>query len=343
MIKNVYFVQNLHGIQYFLSLYEPSESNLIVMGEVPSLHKFLQEIMPDENKTVAPYLLLDRYRLFTQPYYVFLWRIRYTRLLKEIKPPAKAYCFHEGGDIHFYILLGHLSRRGVDIENFIIESNFNQERIEGWNLRRLLRWLYYLPQRMHSRILNVAAGIRPTKPGRFGIYSNLDRVKLMDYRPLSWERLAKKYHWTYNTDTKNTVLLVDGPVQDHPGVNVKKTQENLISFFTQLSNKGLKIHLKPHYGPTFYTVNINSFSGTSFKEQIRILPEYFPVELIMNQYQEVYFFASFSSRTPIAGKKYSLANLVEFNSKKNKDLFWKLLRDNCVEEMTKVKFVEING
>jgi len=342
-VKNIYFVQNFHGIQYFLSLYKPTESNLIVMGEPKSLHKFFQEIMPTENKTIVPTLLLRRHRLLVQLYYIFLWRIRYTRLFKEIKPPAKAYCFHKGGDIHFYILLGYLSKRGVDIENYITINNSKQKQMENRKRLHMLHQLYQLPQKLLTLLLNIVAGIKPTTPGPFGIYSNLNRVKLVDYRPLSWGLLSKKYHWAYNSDFKNAILIVDDPIQDHIGVNLKKTQENLISFFTPLSNNGIKIHLKPHYGPTYHASSVNSFSGTSFKEQIRILPEYFPVELIMNQYQEVYCFASISSRTPIKGKKYSLANLIEFNSKENKDLFWKLLKDNYSEEITKIEYVNING
>lgn len=338
MIRNVYFVQNLHGIQYFLSLYEPEQSNLIAMSDEKSLHQFLQDIMPNERKIVVPRVPFERLPLrrhaFRRLVHFCLWRIRYTGLLREVLPLAKAYFFGSGGSIHFFILLGYLSRRGVEIKYVDAHSaHFHQERIES----------PHFSSRLYLWFLSTMAGIRLTRyRTRYWDYLGLANwVEPVTYRPDSWDHLAMKYGWTFQNESQNAILLIDGPIQSFnnigAGVNIEETQRNLVCYFSELLNKGIQIHLKPHYDAE----GVNSFSGTSLEKKVRILPESFPVELIMNAYQEVYFFCSVSGSTPIQGKKYSLANLVVFNSEERKDLFRKLCEDDFGEEITKVEFITI--
>lgn len=331
MTKNIYFVQNFHGIQHFLSLYEPGEQNLIVISNNKSLRQFLQEIMPNEEKIIVHQIPANFLGL-EHPFYFFLfWRIYYGRLLKKIMPPAKAYFFSKTGNEHFYILIGYLARKGIDIKYVdAFGGNFYEERIED----------QHLLSRLYLRILSIMGGVRLAKfQIRYGQCLGLANcVEPMNYRPNTWEFLSKKYHWTYKNESKNAILLVDDP---RPGLNIKKTQQNLICFFTRLLNKGVQIHLKPHCDAP----GINSFNGTFLEKEIKILPAYFPVELIMNQYQEVYSFLSFSDTAPIKGEKYSLAKLLVFNSKEEEALFWKSFGDIFGKEITKVKvkFIEINN
>lgn len=340
-IKNIYFIQNLHGIQYFLSAYNPSESNLVVISRTrnKSLQKFLQEIMPNEKIIVVPYLTIPRHPLLKLPFafYVFLWRIRYTKLFRKVKSTAKAYCLHEGGPFHFFILLAYLSGKGVEIKNFIPHladaSRLRRNHVTG-KFYVEDQQLPLLP-RIFLALTNAAAGTG-TKLKYFNIYSGLKNAEIVDYRPLSWDLLAKKYRWNYKNNTENAILLVSCSTKDYPGINGRETKKNLVPFFTEILDKGMKIHAKPHYGD----VEADLFHGTPLENKIEILPEYFPVELIMNQYKEVYFFASFSCSTPIRGKKYSLAKLVVFNSKESKDRYWKYIRDNYGNEAANIEFLE---
>lgn len=354
MIENVYFVENLHGIQYFLSSCELNESNLVVMSENRSLHQFLREIMPNENKIAICGLRLTPYpslteslsstrhslpsRLLRKIYYlrlpvyqlfhVLFWRIYYTRLLKGIRPPAKAYFFSKCESLHFFVLLGYLARKGIDIR-FIdgISESFYMERIEE----------QHLFPRFYLWVLGLAAGVKLARAqARYWQFLELvDSIHPTACHLDSWELLAEKYHWAHINRDRDAILLVDGPIQTISGANIKDTQKNLVRFFTPFLEKGVQIHLKPHYNHP----EIDSFDGTQLGDEIKKLPSYFPVELIMNHYQSVYFFASVSGSTPIKGKKCSLANLMVFNSEEKRDLFWKLCQDDFSKEMGVIEFV----
>ena len=65
-------------------------------------------------------------------------------------------------------------------------------------------------------------------------------------------------------------------------------------------------------------------------------------ELIMNQYQEVYFFNSIAACAPISCKKFCLAKLIVFDSKDSEDLFWTFLRKNLGTEIASVEFVDLD-
>lgn len=335
MIENVYFVENLHGIQYFLSLYDPTKSNLIVMGHYKALHQFLQEIMPNERKIVIP-LIPDYHRRrlgwLRRLWVFFRWRIKYSRLLREVKPPAKAWFLSKYANEHFFIPLGCLSRRGVELKFVDATSiGFPAELVEDQNLfSRLYVWL-----------LGIVGGVRFIKARcrvhfwqGLGLASGFETV---DYTPDSWQLLSQKYQRAFGIESENAVLIVDDPIQHFPGINVGETQKRLVSFVSGLLEKDLQVHLKPHYGG-----DVNSFSGTCLEDQIRILPRFFPVELILNRYQEVYWlFSSASGACPIDGKKYSLANLVVFDSKEKEGLFWELCSNHFGDERAKVEFVNL--
>ncbi|MFQ6116585.1 MAG: hypothetical protein ACE5NG_21225 [bacterium] len=337
MIENVYFVESLHGIQYFLSLCKAEQSNLIVMGENRSLHQFIQDIMPNERKITIPRIPRLNFHPYKLSYYFsffwlvccfLFWRIYYTRFLKEIRPPAKAFFFARDGSEHFYIVLGYLARRGVQI-NYVdaLSANYYAEPIEEQRFRSRL-YLWFLGRVGGIQLARFRARLKE----KLGLVNCFEP---MPHTPDSWQLLSKKYRWNYRSEAENAILVVDRPIQAYRGVNVEKTQQNLIRFFSEFLGKGVQIHLKPHYSwPA-----INSFSGTNVEEKIKILPRYFPVELIMNQYQEVYLFTSASGSIPIEGKKYSLARLVVFDSKDEEDTFWKICEDNFGEEIAKVEFV----
>ena len=87
--KKIYFVENLHGIQYFLSLYQPDDTNLIVISkEAKSSNMFLQEIMPDEEKLIVPRIPLryfvSKWQFEAQNAQIVAWCNRYGHLLSHI-------------------------------------------------------------------------------------------------------------------------------------------------------------------------------------------------------------------------------------------------------------------
>ena len=90
-IEKVYFLQNMDGIKYFLSMYQHEESSLIVMSEeAGSLIQFLQEIMPNQRKITIPRIPISYIppkELFEEQKSQFIaWRERYKNILDEVIP-----------------------------------------------------------------------------------------------------------------------------------------------------------------------------------------------------------------------------------------------------------------
>ena len=49
MIENVFLLENLHGIDVFLSIYEPQGKNIVFVGPDPALNSFLSAITPHDQ------------------------------------------------------------------------------------------------------------------------------------------------------------------------------------------------------------------------------------------------------------------------------------------------------
>ena len=332
MIENVYFVNNYFGIWHFLSLYEPEASNLIVTSQHGSLRKLLDEIMPEAKKVVIPSMPRGMHPL-RRLYQVFLRRARQTELLKDVTSSATAYYFVEFGAVQLYIALGYLSRRQVDTR-FVdaVSANFYYDRKPIKDIR--------VPTRIYLWVLSQLAGVRLT----WMITHNKDWLGLqepvmpMPYSPDPWEAIVNKYRLPYPNHTSNSVLLVDAPIQGLAGVDIARSQTKLVRFAAQLLDRGQQIHLKPHPG----LPHLSSFDGTSLRDKITVVPAHYPVEMLMHQYQAVYYFMSASGSVPISGKKYSLAGLLEFKSDKARDAFWTSYKDTLGAEFSKVELVDVS-
>jgi hypothetical protein len=331
MIENVYFVNNYHGIWHFLSLYEPEASNLIVTSQHGSLRKLLDEIMPEAKKVVIPSMPRVMHPL-KRLYQVFLRRTRQAELLKDVASSATAYYFTEIGAVHFFIALGYLSRRQID-------TRFVDAISEVYHYERKPTKDVALTTRFYLWVLSQASGARLTwmKTHNKDWLGLQEPVKPMPYSPDPWEAIVNKYRLSYRNHSSDSILLVDAPIQGLGSVNIPKSQENLVQFMTQLLDQGLQIHIKPH--PTY--PDLSSFDGTYLRDKITFVPAHYPVEMLMHQYQEVYYFMSASGSVPFSGKKYSLASLLEFSSEEARDAFWTSYKDVLSEECTRMEMVDL--
>ena len=109
-------------------------------------------------------------------------------------------------------------------------------------------------------------------------------------------------------------------------INVERTLDNLVRFLSRLIDQGKSIHLKPHCDEKY---KYHSLTGTSLENEVKVLPKYFPVELIMNQYSEVYGSWSSALAAPIDGRIYSLGDLMVFNSEESERSFRKFSNELC--------------
>lgn len=321
--KKIYFVENLHGIQYFLSLYQPEDENIIVVSkEAKASIMFLQEIIPDEEKLLVPRISLSgitpKEQFEAQKAEIVSWRNRYSCLFSHIQPPAKAYFLGTQDSIHFFILLKQLHDKGIDIKYVNAHPEFSHAPIP----EHVLNMQY----RCHLEELSKLIGLKviAEKCRAWTAIALANYPKPIDYTPDSWQVLCEKYSWSFKKLSERAVLLIDGPIQSFREINIEKSQKMLLAFLRELIAEGKTIHLKPHYNER---IDYNSLSGTYLEREVKILPKYFPVELIMNQYPEVYGYGSTALATPIKGKKYSLAKLLQFNSSDGERVFREIFSD----------------
>jgi len=317
--KKIYFVENLHGINYFLSVYDKEDSNLLVLSKDETLIKFIKEILPDEPAIIIPRIPIVWFPGQTdytlQKDQLTGFREIYTPLFESIDPSTDAYFFGRGGTLHFFIILNYLKIRGVNVNYVDGHPEMEEAPIAISNLNA--------HQRDHLAEVSRIVGAQII-PLRCTLWIYLGLLDLPDPVPVeleSWSHLAKKFPLKFRNEDTRAILIVDGPVQEFPGLDVEKTQKNIVPFFNTLILSGVAIHLKPHPNES---VKNNSFTGTPLEKHIKILPGHFPAEMIMSQYPEVYAFNSLSLLNPIEGKKYSVGRLCVFETEDAHHSFWKI-------------------
>lgn len=306
----VYFVENFHGIQYFLSLITPAEENLIITSGNPHLERFLDDILPRQERMIIP--RIPCYRFFILPFLLLFWRWRYSRILSE-KNPNEAYFFGKGCNLHFFTVFRFFQTRGRSIR-FVDGS--------GGKFKEELILETSILQKAYNKLLSLCCGQQLARYqcwawNHIGLASfpETEQINLLD-----WRDIANKFNFSAEK-LNNAALLVDGPIQDIPGVDIKKTQTNLVNYFTENVNKD--IHLKMHINYDY-----NSFSGTSIEKNLTLLPRHIPAELIILRYNEIYFFSSASCYGHHDDKKlYSLSKLLVFNLQGAEANYWKLFND----------------
>jgi hypothetical protein len=309
MHSKIYFIENFHGIQYFLSVINPSEDNIVVTTGNKYLEKFLDDILPDQRRTIIP--RIPCYRFSILPFLLLVWRIRYSSAISKLKS-SEAYYFSKGSNIHFFSVFRSLQNRGCNL-HFIDGSGgrFNEELIREGNVL----------QKVYNAILSICCGqhLARYKCRLWTHFGLRDYPIPEDITLLDWEAIAEKFKIS-KEKVDNAILIVDGPIQDIPGVDIDKTQYNLIKYFSYNFNKA--IHLKPHI-----SYSNHSFLGTSFENNIKILPKHMPAELISLKYDDIYFFSSATCYANNKKNLYTLSKLLVFESKDDENNYWNLYND----------------
>ena len=343
-INNIYFAPSFHGIKYFLSLYEPGSSSLVIVSEIhKSVIAFIRDIMPDAKMLVLPYKLntLSKFKFksrrlhFRELYEIFLYRRKYSKILDrkfDINPKANAYFFSNFGLISFLILVGHLYRKRITIKFIDISSS-------DYYCRKALKKDLSLGEKINLLALSIVSGIKIT---RFNARRKIwlgweDCINPSPYRPMSWENISKKYYLESDKIEDNAVLFIDSPILDYTDLNIKKSQHNLLRYFKPLLDEGKRIYVKPHYG----SPEIHPFLGTVLENKINVLNADMPVELILHNYNEVYFSYSTGLRKNFKGRKYSIFNLLVFDSNETRDEYKQVGEDTLGDYIKDVEFVEL--
>ena len=338
MYKNIYFIP-YGSLRYFLSIIEPGKSNLIIIQDTPQLRQFVSEALPNETLIASPRIASRRIpvnskkRLLQRMLDILICRFQIPEPLKNISPQAKVFLFQEVGYLSFFILCKYLQRKGVEV-NFVDFGNpvNHKHKITITHLPMSLRVELWFLQLLSGIQLAWFEAPYKKKLKMIGLSNHLEPMKVS---PMSWNEISRKHNLCFGIDTKNAVLFIDVTLQTVIGIDVKRSQQNVVDFISQLIDKGVVIHVKGHQGTP-----LNSFSGTLLENKVQILPTYYPVELIMDYYQEVYGIISNSLSNPIKGKKFSLANLLVFKSETRVADFNRAYKVACGKEIGNISMIE---
>jgi len=340
----IYFVPGVDGIRYFLSHYDPNLSNLIVTNEgIKSIHKLIRVLFSEQKIITVPNLKFNGFPNTEAQYNEQIveletYRKLYSNILDNYLPVKKAYVFSNHCQFNFFILLRKLESEGVEVASIKVDFEAVFKPIESrylpslfkLHLEKMSQIIGYKMYLLNMSGFTINAGIGP-----------LSNIKSININPAPWQELANKFSVTYKTDTNNAVLFIDTPIQYYfMGVDLKKTQHNIERFFQKLISEGKEIHLKPHYQDA---AREHSLSGTEVEKNITLIPSFFPVQLIMDFYTEIYAYSSTSLIAPIKGKKYSLSKFIEFKSVNALFHYWINLFESQFISMGNVECIFLPG
>lgn len=331
MIENVFLLENFHGIDVFLSIYEPQKKNIVFIGPDPALNSFLSAIIPHDQITGVRRIGLEPHNFshFRRQLPSIISARMKDHHISNCGTNTKVYTRSIWIDFHLFVLVEKLKDRGCQIK-YIPHLNIDYREITDLSYKKkFLLWLYTLATGLKLAYFQC----HHSKVTFMGLAKGYPEISWDN--KLTWSEIRKKYNWDLELETDNAVLIVDGPIQNYAGIKINKTQKNLIEYFQRIIQNGREIHLKPHYGsPT------HSFQGTEFESKIKVLPDYFPVELILDKYQTLFSFTSSSFSVPLKAKKYSLVKLLEFDSMKIKQGFIDQTQFTFEREYEKIQFIE---
>ncbi len=309
-LKRLYFVENFHGIQYFLSVVSPDDDGVVVTSGDPVLGKFLDEAIPSVKRLVIP--RVPSRRFFLHPFFLLWWRIKYSRILRS-HDVDEAVFFGHVNNLHFFSTFKGFIRRGVCLR--YIDSWRGRFFINRIKEKSVLRKLY-------NAILSAACGIEIARfQGRIFQVPGWSDPPIPDtIEALSWCQIAEKFGFP-TEKINDAVLLIDGPIHAFPGIDYERSVERVVDYLKRHVKR--KIHLKQHL-----TAGRHSFEGHPFEAELELAPRHIPAELLILRYNEIYFFSSNAGCADQGdARRFSLAKLLVFDSDDSEKAFWDLFSD----------------
>jgi len=306
IIVDIYFVVNFHGIRSFLSGYDPSQNNLVLVSEE-------ETATLDFFATILPKELIRRI-----PHMKFLYGARWVDVIGNMIAFARAKQFAR-------TWLPRADHVTVHLYSTLFPPNYFPYIFEYVRLAELV---YFVPshkgfylferhrplsrrQKIMKRLYSVAAGGSLdyfVDSARFPILGLGEEYPEKYETLLEWSQISTKYSFQYHEFEPNALLIVDMPLQIYSGIDLAASQKTLVSYFKAKIDLGKKVHLKPHYARP----KINSFQGTELEHRVRVLPHDFPVEMVFDDYTEVYCFQSASMMSNSRIPKFSLLKLLTY-------------------------------
>lgn len=304
---HIHFVVNFHGIQAFLSEFDTSADNIVLIGEEEqATRNFLKRILPENSLQTLRPVRFDYGQRLRDVFANARRLLSQTRAEGTVVPAGRKFTLHIYSLVFPFDYYAHLFREIRNADKIL----FVQSHKGFYHLEELKTVSWKL--KTAAFIYGLIAG------GRFQYYVDSVKVPLLGLRNdfpkyegvrLGWSAIREKFHFRHNEYEKEAVLIVDMPVQAWPEIDLKGSQDELVRFFKRKLDAGKKIHLKPHY----YRPGVHSFRGTEIENEIRILSSEFPTEIIFDDYDEVYAFTSAAMYAKTSAKKFSLVKLLRYH------------------------------
>jgi len=342
---NVYLVTGFHEIQIFLHDYnESSLLNLVVIPENSDLDLFLNQILKNA----------DIERMRDIPLGVAYWDLNvnshsfFNKFLFQLKAlisivKLRYYLIHNlnyiiQANLYVYAYLNN-------IQFFIFEKYF----------RKVSRGHSVIFQVPRLNQISLIKNPKLSKKIIKFIYSIVSGVEMELYRtqmyvaygsksyavtkPLisPWNIIVKKFNIVLPNVNKDSVLIIDAPIQTLLGVDYKESLSRLEQYINN-SIGSKNIFLKPHYNHDFGT-----FDQSNIQSKFTVIPKVYPVEIFMNLFRKIYFFTSSAicscedSSEPIC-----LLNILSYKDEKFYMENIKIMNDSVSDKISRISFAELN-
>jgi hypothetical protein len=152
----------------------------------------------------------------------------------------------------------------------------------------------------------------------------------------AWNKIRIKYSIPALNVKKNSILIIDAPIQFLVGVDTIKSLLLLEQYITRFPSDH-DVYIKPHYGHS-----VGTFDNSSILRELKIIQKGYPIELYMHLFKKVYFFTS----TAIAScndecKPTSLLDILVYDNNSAYQENIKLLEYSVGSNIDKVAFAKI--
>jgi hypothetical protein len=286
---NIYLITGFHEIDKFLLDYNiDCKLNLIVILETTKIEPFLRNILKnchiksmrgiplgvaywsDKSVNKYTYILRTLFRLIE-------FRVFLSRSIKE-KCKANLFIYSYINNIQYFIFKKYFDKvsTGKSVV-FKIPSNsdFRVKKKVG-----LLKYIFKIVYKLFS-----GAKLSLYESSFYVAYGFSDTKDTKDTKD-AWIKIRTKYGIPTLNVKKNSILIIDAPIQFLVGVDTNKSLLLLEQYFTKLLSDH-DVYIKPHYGQSAAT-----FDNSSIFRELKIIQKGYPVELYMDLFKKVYFFSS---------------------------------------------------
>jgi hypothetical protein len=336
---NIYFLTGFHEIDKFLLDYNTDcKLNLIIIPEKSNIYPFLRSVIKnshiesmkdiplgvaywsDRSVNKYTYVLHTLFKLIQ--FRVFLFRS-----LKE-KCKSNLFIYSYVNNIQYYIFKKYFDKVSIgDSIVFKVPSN------SDFRFKKNIGLFKFIFKIVYQLFSGVKLSLYQSS---FYMAYGFSDTKCIKNTKDAWSKIRVKYSIPALNVKKNSILIIDAPIQFLVGVDTNKSLLLLEQYIAKLLSDH-DVYIKPHYGHS-----VGTFDNSRILRELKIIQKGYPVELYMHLFKKVYFFTS----TAIAScndecKPISLLDILVYDNNNAYQENIELLRYSVGSNIDKITFAEI--